>query len=102
MAAANRGDFIYGDPPYVPVSKTAKFVGYTKQGFSLVDQERLATWAVDRVNHGVTVIVSNSDTPKARELYQGFDIHVVQARRAINCQADKRDPGNELIIVGKP
>lgn len=99
---AQPGDVVYCDPPYVPVSKTASFVGYSKDGFSLEDQKRLMLEANAAANRGVKVILSNADLPDTRQLYgayPNFIIHAVNARRAINCQAHKRGPIGELIVV---
>lgn len=96
-----KGDLVYCDPPYIPVSRTSSFVGYSKEGFSLGDHKKLASLARELVNKGVTVILSNADTPLTRELYQGFELHEVQARRAINSKVEKRGPVRELIIVGR-
>lgn len=97
------GDVVYFDPPYFPAGTTANFVGYTGDGFTVADQIRLRDLAVTLVGRGVRVILSNSDTEATRKLYAGpeFVMHEVQARRAVNCKADKRGKVGELIIVGR-
>jgi DNA adenine methylase len=95
------GDFVYFDPPYIPASTTSDFTAYTAGGFGWEDQVRLRDCAMDLAARGVHVVLSNSDTPTTRELYQShFALHEVQARRAVNCDASKRGKVGELIIVG--
>jgi len=98
---ARKNDFVYFDPPYQPLSKTANFTSYTLSSFGMADQERLATLVAKLTDLGVKVMVSNSDTPEIRALYQnqpGVKIVTVQAARAINCHGDKRGAVSELVI----
>ena len=95
---ARAGTFVYLDPPYYPLSDTANFTGYTADAFGARDQERLAGVFRELDRRGCLVMLSNSDTPFIRQLYSGFDIQVVYARRAINCRADRRGPIAELVI----
>lgn len=92
------GAFIYLDPPYHPLSETANFTSYTSNSFGVDDQRRLAEVFKQLDERGCQVMLSNSDTPFIRELYKGYDIQVVYARRAINCCAEKRGPISELVI----
>ena len=96
-ARAQPGDLVYFDPPYVPVSATS-FVDYTSDGFGWADQVRLRNIAVGLRDAGVNVMVSNSDTPLTRELYKGFELHEVQARRSVNSNGAGRGKVGELII----
>lgn len=98
VSKAKRGDFVYFDPPYQPVSRTASFTSYTKNSFNLADQARLARLAALLHERGVLVMVSNSDTEEIRDLYKSFDLTVVKAARAINCRADGRGVVNELVL----
>ncbi len=102
MKEARRGDFMYVDPPYVPLSATASFTGYTKENFGLVDQQELARLAIEASERGVKLILSNSDTPLVRTLYARFSVHTVQARRAVNSDAAKRGAINEVLVVNPP
>jgi len=97
---AKRGDVVYFDPPYAPLSKTSNFTGYTAGGFSSDDQERLRNVAEKLVARGIHVLLSNSDTPYVRELYDGFRIEEVQAPRRINSKGGKRGNVGELLISG--
>jgi DNA adenine methylase len=98
---AQAGDIVYFDPPYVPVSFTASFTSYAGE-FGPKQQGELALLFRELVSRGVLTILSNSDTSLVRELYDGFDLHVVRARRNVNSKGDKRGPVNELAVVGKP
>lgn len=96
---ARPDDLVYFDPPYQPVSQTAHFTAYQAGGFAAEDQERLRDVCEQLTRQGVWFILSNSDTPRIRELYAGFFIGQVQARRAINCKGEKRGAVSELIIT---
>lgn len=91
-------DFVYFDPPYVPVSDTADFTGYTAGGFRHADQERLARLCLELASRWVGFLASNSDTAIARALYAEFEIDTVQARRSINSKGGKRGPVGEIIV----
>ncbi|MHB1127390.1 MAG: DNA adenine methylase [Bacillota bacterium] len=95
---AEPGDFIYFDPPYYPLSRTASFTGYTSGSFSEKDQVLLAETFVELTRRGCLVMESNSDTPFVRETYRDYDLRVVKARRAINCRPGGRGPVTELVI----
>lgn len=101
VAPAKRGDAVYFDSPYIPVSTTANFTTYTAGGFSLADQTRLRDVAKDLVKRDVHVLLSNADTPLVRKLYRGFKIESVQAPRRVNSKASKRGNVGELLISGK-
>ncbi|AEG16007.1 DNA adenine methylase [Desulfofundulus kuznetsovii DSM 6115] len=98
LDCADRGAFVYLDPPYHPLSETANFTSYTPDAFGEDDQRRLAEVFRELDRKGCLVMLSNSDTPFIRELYKNYDIQVVYAKRAINCRADKRGPISELVI----
>jgi DNA adenine methylase len=90
-------DFVYFDPPYVPVSKTS-FTAYGKNGFGIEDHRRLARCALKLKRRGVHVLLSNSSAPIVRELYEGFEIIEVEARRSVNSKASGRGAVKEVII----
>lgn len=92
------GDFVYFDSPYVPVSETANFTDYTKDGFSPEDHRRLAALYRELAARGARVMLSNHSVPLVYELYRGFAIEEVEVRRAINRDAAKRS-GREVIIT---
>lgn len=96
---AKAGDFVYFDPPYVPLNPTSAFTSYTAEGFGKASQERLARLFERLYERGVSVMMSNSDTPLVRELYAKYTIHTIKARRAINKDASKRGAVNETLVV---
>ena len=96
---AVKGDFVYFDPPYMPLSKTSYFTGYTHSGFNERDQERLAETFMKLSKKGVYVMESNSSTEFIKELYKDFNMVEVDARRNINSVGTKRDAVKELIIT---
>jgi DNA adenine methylase len=96
---AQPGDLVYFDPPYVPVSATASFTSYTGQGFGEAEQHRLAELFFELAARGVHVMLSNSATPLAKELYVGkVPSAIVHASRKINCNGLKRGLVEELIV----
>ncbi len=99
VAKARAGDFVYFDPPYDPVTRTASFTSYTASSFRDDDQEELAELVRDLTGRGVHVMVSSSDTPYVRKLYRGLQIDQVAAPRAINSRASGRGAVSELIIT---
>ncbi len=100
-ANAGPDDVVYFDPPYIPLSKTSNFTSYQAGGFGMAEQERLATYFRNLVDKGVHVVLSNSDTELTRALYEGFEMHVVQARRSVNSKGTGRGVVNELVLVGR-
>jgi DNA adenine methylase len=100
VADASRGDFVYFDPPYDPVTPTSNFTSYSAVGFGQDDQRALAETARQLVARGVKVMLSNSDTPFIRSIYTGFRIDQVKCPRAINSNAAKRGDVDEVIIMG--
>jgi DNA adenine methylase len=96
---AGKGDFVYFDPPYHPISKTASFTDYTTGGFTFSDQERLARLFGRLSDKGVSVMLSNSKSPEIEALYEDFTIHTVEAKRYINCNGLKRSGTFEIIVT---
>jgi DNA adenine methylase len=100
--SARRGDLVYFDPPYAPVSSTSDFTAYAAGGFGWEQQERLAAVFGRLARRGVQVLMSNSDVPTLHALYEGFPLRVVHAARAINSVASKRGPVREIVVRGYP
>jgi DNA adenine methylase len=96
---ARKGDFIYFDPPYQPLSKTSYFTSYTSGSFGEQDQRDLADLYAKLDRRGCLLMLSNSDAPLIRELYSDFRIHRVSARRMINSDAKKRGPVSEVVVL---
>lgn len=92
-----REDFVYFDPPYVPINQTS-FTSYTRHGFDIEDQRALLKLckSLDRV--GAKFMLSNSSAPILRELYQDFDIHTIYAARSINSKGTGRGVIPEIVV----
>ncbi len=99
VSDAAKGDFLYFDPPYDPVTPTANFTSYSAVGFGSDDQRALAETARKLVARGCRVMLSNSDTPFIRSIYKGFTIDRVKCARAINSNAAKRGDVDEVIVT---
>ncbi|CDR23441.1 DNA adenine methylase [Staphylococcus aureus] len=98
LKGLRKGSFVYFDPPYVPISTSSSFTGYTEQGFDLDNQKELKE-ECDKLNsRGIKFLQSNSDTPFIRKLYSNYNIKTVQAKRTINSNAQKRGEINEVLI----
>jgi DNA adenine methylase len=99
VAEAKPADFVYFDPPYVPLSVTSSFTSYTSGGFGLDGQTRLRDVALELKKRGVNVLLSNSSAQSVRDLYQeGFEMTEVSATRFVNSKASGRGAIKELII----
>jgi len=102
LRKAKKGDFVYFDPPYYPVSKTASFTSYTSESFLDKEQIELRDTFIELHKRGCFVMLSNSDTPFINKIYsepRGFRITKVQAGRAINSNASKRGKITEVLIT---
>ena len=96
---ARTGDFIYFDPPYYPLTKGKSFTNYTKEDFLEKEQKKLAEVFKELDKKGCKVMLSNSDTNFIKNLYNGFNINFVKAKRMINCDAEKRGAINEIVVT---
>ena len=92
-----KNDFIFFDPPYVPLSGYADFKRYTKEQFYMDDQENLADLFKSLAIKGTKLILTNSNTETVFRLYKGFDFKVINTKRNINSRGSKRT-GEDLII----
>ena len=100
-AHARPGDFVFLDPPYIPISKYADFKRYTKEQFREADHRDLAEEVRRLQRVGCTSILTNSNHELVHELYAGFDIEVTKTRRNINCDGARRT-GEDVIISIPP
>lgn len=102
----DENSFVYFDPPYRPISRTASFTSYAKEEFDEKEQIRLARYCGRIDSEGAKFLLSNSD-PKNEDPnehffedeYKGFRIETVKASRVINCKASRRGLINELLII---
>lgn len=95
---AKAGDFVYFDPPYDPVSKTAAFTSYAKGGFNEDSQRLLATTCRALHSKGVKFLLSNSYTDFIRGLYSDFTVEAVSANRNVNSNPAKRGAIQEALV----
>src|SRR5574344_715712 len=95
---AKSGDFVYFDPPYDTWDDKSSFTSYDKEGFGKKDQARLADCFRELDKKGVKAMLSNHNTKYINELYSGFEINVVNAKRMINSVASGRGDVEEVII----
>ena len=95
---AGAGDFIYLDPPYLPVGVYSDFKRYTRASFYKEDHRKLAALFKILDQRGCLLVLSNSYHPEIRELYSKYEMQVVTAPRFINCKGNQRGVVNELVI----
>lgn len=98
---AKRGDFVYLDPPYDPVSETASFTGYDVNGFNKDEQERLKEEFDALHKRGCKVMLSNSCTDFILDLYKNYQYTIIKVRatRSINSNALKRGMVDEVLVL---
>lgn len=90
--------FVYLDPPYMPISSSSSFTGYTEGGFGYERQIELKKECDKLTQQGIKFLQSNSDCEEIRELYKNYKFKTVQAKRSINSVAKKRGEINEVLI----
>lgn len=93
-----KGDFVYFDPPYVPLNETSSFTSYTKDGFDIDMQFKLRDVCDELDSMGVKFMLSNSDTKLVNELYVNYNIKKVFASRQINANANGRGKITEVLV----
>ncbi len=98
--------FVYFDPPYRPLTKTASFTSYTEHLFDDNKQLELAKYVQDLDNKGALIVISNSDPKNTDEndnffddAYSNQNIRRVAANRMINSNSEARGKINELLIT---
>ena len=95
------GDFVFLDPPYIPVSEFGDFKRYTKEQFYESDHKHLAEEVKRLQNIGCFVLLTNSNHPLVHELYKDFTIDVIPTKRAISSKGDRRN-GEDVIVTAFP
>lgn len=93
-----KGDFVYLDPPYDPVSDSSNFTGYTQGGFGKKEQETLRDFCLTLDEIGVKFMLSNSATKFINDLYSEFKIEIIEASRSINSDPTGRGKVQEVLI----
>ena len=98
---AGKDDFVYFDPPYIPLSKTSSFTRYSKSDFSMMEQKRLSEVFRILDSRGCFVMLSNSDHALTRELYRHYEKNtiIVRAKRMINSVGSRRGAINEVVVT---
>jgi DNA adenine methylase len=96
---AEEGDFVYFDPPYLPLSQTACFTSYSQDGFDMARHEALRDLCQRLDRRRVKFMLSNSSAPAVRELYRMFNLTEIEANRAINSDAQARGKIREVIVT---
>ena len=97
---AKKGDLVYFDPPYQPVSDTANFTSYTNKDFTYDDLSRLAELCMKLDSKGCNVLLSNSNSKEVEEMFSSkpWKVSKIQANRSINSNSKKRTGHFELLI----
>ncbi|MCF8529216.1 MAG: Dam family site-specific DNA-(adenine-N6)-methyltransferase [Aquiluna sp.] len=99
LGKARPGDLVYFDPPYLPLSSTSNFVSYSITGFSNFDHLRLANSIEQLTKMGVRVLMSNSDTPRTREIFGGLGALIsLNVQRNLSADGSKRGKVAEVIF----
>lgn len=98
---AREGDFIFLDPPYLPVSEYSDFKRYTKEQFYEEDHVELSKIVMRLHERGCYIILTNSNHPLVHELYAPFTIDVVVTKRYISCRGTSRR-GEDVIVTIPP
>ena len=98
---AQPGDFVFLDPPYLPISEYSDFKRYTKEQFYEEDHVELAKMIMTLHERGCHVILTNSNHPLVHELYAPFTIDVIQTKRHISCNGSTRK-GEDVIVKIPP
>lgn len=105
IAQAERGDLVYLDPPYLPISDTSKFAGYNGKRFRVADLEELASLCEGLSKRGIHWILSNRDNAHMRQIFSHAKVVSFTTRRSVAAQ-NKRDvqpkDSPEVIVVGGP
>lgn len=96
---AQTGDFVYFDPPYIPLNETSSFTSYTHEGFSYEEQVRLRDTFKELTERGVYAMLSNSSSPLVEELYKDFNIYFVEAQRTNGAKSSSRGKISEIIVT---
>jgi len=104
MKKIKKGDVVYCDSPYVPLSKIAYFTDYFAGGFGWEEQIELAEWATKLSKKGIPVIISNHNTDNTRKLYKdtGAKTEKIMVRRTISCNTNKRKAVIEILAEFSP
>ncbi|WP_322935106.1 DNA adenine methylase [Mycoplasmopsis felis] len=96
---ANKGDFVYLDPPYDNYENKITFTSYDQNNFNKSEQIRLFKVFQELDKKGVKLMLSNHNTEFIQNLYKDYKIFVVHAKRNINWKGDGRGAVEEVLII---
>ena len=99
ISYANPGDFVYLDPPYIPLNEAPSFTSYHSTGFGQDEQKRIAEVMLTLKEFGINAMCSNSETELTREIYIGLNISTIQAPRMVSAKASGRGSIAEVVIT---
>ncbi len=97
---AKAGDFVFLDPPYLPVTPSGDFKRYTKEQFHEDDHRQLAETIGQLEEQGCRVVLTNSNHPLVMELYRDYPMTVVQTRRRVSCRGNNRSGEDVIVDIG--
>ncbi|CAB1249627.1 Modification methylase DpnIIA [Clostridiaceae bacterium BL-3] len=98
LKGIKKNSFVYLDPPYDPVSHSSNFTGYTMGGFGKDQQIELKEVCDELNKKKIKFLLSNSNTEFIRNLYNNYNIEIVNANRSINSIASKRGEVEEVLV----
>ena len=100
ISSAKKGDVVYCDPPYVPLSPSANFTSYSTGGFNMEKQQQLADLANEKSVKGIPILISNHNTSFTRKAYdKAHKITKFHVQRFISCNGKKRGTAGELLAL---
>lgn len=98
LKGLRKGAFVYLDPPYMPISSSSSFTGYTAEGFGVMEQKELKKQCDLLNKKGIKFLLSNSCCEFIEDLYKDFIVERVSAKRAINAKAEGRGVIDEVLV----
>ena len=98
-ARAKSGDYVYFDPPYLPISKSSNFTEYTDVPFGIKEHELLRELIDKLTTQGVKCIISNSYCDQTLALYQGYNVRVLEGNRNVGGSSDSRKKVKEILVT---
>lgn len=100
LKLAQKGDLVYLDPPYIPLSSSSSFSKYSKLDFNISNHEQLANCIESLTKRGVFVVLSNSDTSETRRIFGEFmNLYQISVGRSISANSESRKRVNEVIAT---
>lgn len=102
IALARAGDFVYLDPPYIPISATARFTSYNQRDFNWQDQVRLKKTLFSLNERGISFLLSNSGSKGVAAFYSEFNVKLIEVNRSINSIGSRRTGHHEILVANFP